>query len=101
MQSASGGEAAVNSEQPKDQANGYLYVMPRYESGPESRQWNVFLLLEESPRISLAGSVTSAAEALQLASNHNRPLQIASQAWQQMAAAGVAPGEVPRDVTIT
>lgn len=91
----------MNSEQPKDQASGYLYVMPRYERGPESRQWNVFLLLDESPRISLAGSVTSAAQALQLASNHKRPLEIASQAWQQMVVAGVAPREVPNDVTIT
>jgi hypothetical protein len=91
----------VNSEAPREQTIGYLHVMPRYESGPESRRWNVFLLRDESPRISLAGSVASATEARQLASKDKRPLHVAAQAWQQMMAAGVAPSEVPNDVTLT
>jgi hypothetical protein len=99
--SALGIDAAVNTEQPTEQTIGYLYVMPRYESGPESRRWNVFLLRDESPRISLAGSVASATEARQLASKDKRPLHFAAQAWQQMMAAGVAPSEVPKDVTLT
>ena len=101
VQSAPGDESAVNSNERDDQASGYLHVMPRYESDPKSRRWNVFLVRDESPRISLAGSVASATEAFQLASSRKRPLRIASQAWQQMVAADVAPGEVPGGVTIT
>jgi hypothetical protein len=79
----------------------YLQVMPRYEAGvARPPRWHVFQVSDESPRITLAGSVASYEEARKLAMRDKRALRIAEQAWRQMAAAGVAPARVPEDVTI-
>jgi hypothetical protein len=79
----------------------YLQVMPRFEADPRSRRWHVYQVSDESPRITLAGSVNSCKEAQALAARDKRPLRIAGQAWQQMLAAHVAPKTVPDDVTVT
>jgi hypothetical protein len=79
----------------------YLHVSPRFEAGVRSQRWHVFQVSDESPRITLAGSVRSLQEAQTLAARDKRPLRIAERAWQQMLAAHVAPKTVPDDVTIT
>ncbi len=71
--------------------------MPRYAAG---QRWHVLPIHEESPRITLAGSVASYAQARNLATRDNRPLRIAEQAWRQMANADIAPARAPDDVTI-
>jgi hypothetical protein len=93
-------EAAVNDTRRTD-AGIYLQVMPRFEADARSQRWHVYQVSDESPRITLAGSVNSFKEAQSLAERDNRPLRIAEQAWQQMRAANVAPKTVPDDVTIT
>ena len=84
-------EAAANDTQV------YLYVVARHLA---DQRWHVFQISEESPRITLAGSVASYDDARKLATRDKRPLRIAEQAWRQMADAGVAPAKVPDDVTI-
>ena len=78
-------------------ADVYLHVMPRYANG---QRWHVFQVSDESPRITLAGSVASYEEARKLATRGRRSLRIAEQAWRQMLDAGVAPAKVPDDVSI-
>jgi hypothetical protein len=90
----------VNDE-PATSADDYLQVMPRFEADPRSQRWHVYRVSDESPRITLAGSVSSCEEAQALAARDKRPLRIAEQAWQQMRAARVAPKTVPDDVTVT
>ena len=92
--------ARVNDTATND-AGVYLQIMPRFEADPRSQRWHVFRVSDESPRITLAGSVSSCNEAQTLAARDKRPLRIAEQAWQQMLAAHVAPKTVPDDVTIT
>ncbi len=75
----------------------YLYVMARHLA---DQRWHVFQVSEESPRITLAGSVASYEEARKLATRGRRSLRIAEQAWRQMLDAGVAPAKVPDDVSI-
>jgi tRNA-dihydrouridine synthase len=83
------------------QAQGYLHVMTQYENGHQVQRWNVYQLSDASPRITLAGSVTSYDDARRLAAKSGRPLQIAAGAWHQMVAAGRAPRKPPKDATIT
>ncbi len=78
-------------------ADVYLHVMPRYANG---QRWHVFQVSDESPRITLAGSVASYDELRRLATRAKWPVRFAEQAWRQMVAAGVAPDMVPDDVTI-
>jgi hypothetical protein len=82
-------------------AGAYLQVMPCFEADAGSPRWHVFRVSDESPRITLAGSIRSCEEARALAAQNERPLRIAEQAWQQMVAARAAPKTVPDDVTIT
>ena len=89
------------NDTPSNHADDYLQVMPRYEADPRSQRWHVFRVSDESPRITLAGSVSSCNEAQTFAARDKRPLRIAEQAWQQMRAARVAPKTVPDDVTVT
>jgi len=89
------------NDTPTNDGDVYLQVMPRFETDARSRRWHVYQVSDESPRITLAGSVSSCQEAQSLAVRHERPLRIAEQAWQQMLAAHVAPKAVPDDVTIT
>jgi len=93
-------EDAVNDQPQTDHANAYLQVMPRHERGPRAPRWHVFQVSDQSPRITLAGSVSSCEEARKLAAHDHRPLRIAAQAWQEMLAAGVAPAKTPNDVTL-
>jgi hypothetical protein len=78
-------------------ARSYLYVMPRHAL---DQRWHVFQLSDESPRISLADSVSTYVEVHRLARREQRPLRISGEAWQQMIAAGVAPPAVPDDVAL-
>ena len=89
------------NETPTNDGEVYLQVMPRFDTDARSRRWHVYQVSEESPRITLAGSVSSCQEAQTLAAQNKRPLRIAEQAWQQMLAAHVAPKTVPDDVTIS
>ncbi len=88
--------AAVNDANATT-AEPYLHLMPRHAAG---QRWHVFQIRDESPRITLAASVTSYVEAHKLAARDQRPLRIEREAWQQMAAAGVAPPTVPDNVTL-
>jgi hypothetical protein len=90
----------VNDE-PTNDGEVYLQVMPRFETDARSRRWHVYQVSDESPRITLAGSVSSCQEAQTLAARNKRPLRIAERAWQQMLDARVAPKTVPDDVTLT
>jgi hypothetical protein len=89
------------NDTPTNDGDIYLQVMARFETDASSRRWHVYQVSNESPRITLAGSVSSCQEAQTLAARDKRPLRIAEQAWQQMLAAHVAPKTVPDDVTIT
>jgi hypothetical protein len=89
------------NDTPTNDGEVYLQVMPRFDTDARSRRWHVYQVSEESPRITLAGSVSSCQEAQTLAAQNKRPLRIAEQAWQQMLAAHVAPKTLPDDVTIT
>ena len=89
------------NDTPSNHADDYLQVMPRYEADPRSQRWHVFRVSDESPRITLAGSVRSCKEAQALAAQNQRPLRIAEQAWQQMVAAHAAPKTVPDGVRVT
>ncbi len=89
------------NDTPTNDGEVYLHVMPRFETDARSRRWHVYQVSDESPRITLAGSVSSCQEAQTLAARDKRPLRIAEQAWHQMRAANVAPKTVPDDVTIT
>ena len=75
----------------------YLRVMARHAAG---QRWHVFQLSDESPRITLADSVTSYDEVHELAEREQRPVHIADEAWRQMVADGVAPDTAPDDVTL-
>ncbi|HEY7049724.1 MAG TPA: hypothetical protein VH373_21080 [Jatrophihabitantaceae bacterium] len=77
----------------------YLQVMPFYAAAG-APHWNVFQVSEESPRITLAGTVTTCEQARRMAARNQWPLRIAQQAWQQMVAAGVAPNRAPDGLTI-
>ncbi len=90
----------MNDDQ-TNQANGYLHVMPQYVTDPRPHRWNVYQLSDQSPRITLVGSVASCDEARNLAAHDHQPLRIAEQAWRQMLAAGAAPPKTPNDVTIS
>jgi hypothetical protein len=89
----------VNDEG-RNATNVYLQVMPQFDGDPRARRWHVFKVRDESPRITLAGSVASCDEARKLASRDKCPLRIAERAWLQMVAAGVAPTRTPNDVTV-
>jgi len=89
------------NDTPRNDDDVYLQVMPRFETDARSGRWHVYQVSDESPRITLAGSVSSCQEAQTLAAQDKRPLRIAEQAWQQMIAARVAPKTVPEGVTIT
>ena len=78
----------------------YLHVMPRHEDSRGLHPWNVYRLNAESPRITLAGTVTTCEEAQQLAARDEQPLRVAKDAWRQMLSAGVAPTDVPDDITL-
>jgi len=86
-----------NNKTKTNGARPHLHVMPREVAGG---RWHVFQISDESPRISLAESVSSYVEAHRLAARDQRPLRFAGQAWQQMVAAGVAPQTMPEDVTL-
>ena len=75
----------------------YLHVMARHATG---QRWHVFQLSDESPRITLADSVTSYDQVHELAERDQRPVHIADEAWRQMVADGVAPDTAPDDVTL-
>lgn len=77
----------------------YLHVMPRADNGPTAR-WHVFQISEESPRITLAGSVTSFVEARDLATRDHASLRFAPVAWAEMVSAGVAPEQIPEAITV-
>jgi hypothetical protein len=89
------------NDTPTNDGEVYLQVMPRFDTDARSRRWHVYQVSEESPRITLAGTVSSCQEAQTLAAQNKRPLRIAERAWQQMLTAHVAPKTVPDDVTIT
>jgi hypothetical protein len=92
------GSVVVNDDEAAaNETEVYLYVMARHLAG---QRWHVFQVSEESPRITLAGSVASYDDARKLAMRDGRPLRIAEQAWRQMADAGVAPVKVPDGVSI-
>jgi hypothetical protein len=95
--SSAGGRAAA-STQSTDDGGGYLHVTAHY--GWHRSRWNVFQISDQSPRVSLAGSIDSCEQACNLAAGKKRPLRISQQAWQQMLNAGVAPPGIPRGVTI-
>lgn len=95
---SSADESAVTSTQPTDDGGGYLHVMAHY--GWHGSRWNVFQISDQSPRVSLAGSIDSCEQACNLAAGKKRPLRISRQAWQQMLDAGVAPPGIPSGVTI-
>jgi len=84
----------------KPHTDDYLQVMPRYDAGPGERRWNVFRVSDRSPRITLAGTVTSCEDARRLAAHDKLPVRIAPPAWQQMLTAGVAPTTAPSGITI-
>jgi hypothetical protein len=88
----------VNDEASPNDGALYLHVMPRHDDGRGAHPWHVFRLNAESPRISLAGSVTTCEEARLLAARDNQPLHVAKEAWRQMLSAGVAPSDIPDDV---
>jgi hypothetical protein len=89
----------MSDEAPAVKSAPYLHVMPR--TGGESRaRWHVFQISDEAPRITLAGTVESFAEARKLAARDKLSLRIAHNAWQQMVTVGVAPEKVPDAVTI-
>ena len=88
----------MTGKRPADDGTVYLQVMAQYEG--RGAHWNVFQVSDQSPRITLAGSVDSCEQARRLATRAKRPLRISPQAWQQMLAAGVAPAQTPEGVTI-
>jgi len=90
----------VNDKRGKDRADSYLHVMPRHEDSAHAHRWHVFQISNQSPRFTLAGSVSSCEEARTLAAHDQQPLRIAARAWQEMVAAGVAPVTTPKDVTL-
>jgi hypothetical protein len=59
----------------------------------------VFELSEQTPRITLADTVTSCEQALQLA-NGERQLRVSREAWRQMSDLGVAPAKPPDAIVI-
>lgn len=94
----SAGGRVATGKQRTDDGNAYLHVMAHY--GWNGSRWNVFQVSDQSPRVSLAGSIDSCEQARELAIQKKRPLRISRQAWQQMLAAGVAPAAVPEGVAI-
>ena len=78
----------------------YLHVMPHHDDGTPPGRWHVFQVSETSPRITVAASVGSWDEARTLGTRAKRPVRISGLAWQQMTDAGVAPVDIPDDVTI-
>ncbi|HEY7047124.1 MAG TPA: hypothetical protein VH373_07885 [Jatrophihabitantaceae bacterium] len=78
----------------------YLHVMPHHDGGTPAGRWHVFQVSDTSPRITVAASVGSWDEARTLGTRAKRPLRVSELAWRQMADAGVAPQDVPDDVTI-
>lgn len=84
-----------------DQKLGYLQVMAQFGAFGGPPRWNAYVVCEESPRITLAGTVASYDDAHHLAAKDKRSLHVAAAAWQQMVAARVAPADPPKDVVIT
>jgi len=74
--------------------------MPHHDDGTPPGRWHVFQVSETSPRITVAASVGSWDEARTLGPRAKRPLRISELAWLQMTDAGVAPVDLPDDVTI-
>lgn len=83
-----------------DQQLGYLHVMAQFGAIGAPQRWNAYVVCDESPRITLAGTVASYDDAHRLASKEQRSLHVAAAAWQQMVAARVAPANPPKDVII-
>lgn len=77
--------------------DGYLHLVASHFAG--DAHWHVFKLSEQSPRIALAGTVTSCEQALGLARGESQ-LRVARDAWQQMRDCGVAPAELPDTIVI-
>lgn len=84
-----------------DETSAYLHVVAYYAGISVQPRWNVFQVADESPRISLAGTVTTYEQARRLAAHDKRPLRISHAAWRQMIDAGVAPNNPPSGITIT
>jgi hypothetical protein len=92
------GGGVVTSTQPSDDGTAYLHVTAHYDW--DGSRWNVFQVSDQSPRVTLAGSIESYGQARRLAVRQKRPLRISRQAWEQMLDAGVAPTGIPEGVTI-
>lgn len=90
-------EAAVTAKSQSSKADGYLHLMPSHIAG--DAHWHVFKLSEQSPRIALAGTVTSCEQALSLAQGESQ-LRVSRDAWQQMRDRGVAPARPPDTILI-
>ncbi|HYS39682.1 MAG TPA: hypothetical protein VEO01_29035 [Pseudonocardiaceae bacterium] len=75
----------------------YLHVMPRYEGG---HRWHAFQVSDDPPAVAPGPSLTCYDEAREQAARNKQRLRFVEEAWQQMAAAGVAPQEAPEEVTI-
>jgi hypothetical protein len=91
----------MSSKPEPDGRNAYLQVMAYYAGISAQPRWNVFEVADQSPRISLAGTVATCEQARHLAAHNNLQLRISRAAWRQMIDAGVAPQNPPNDVTIT
>jgi hypothetical protein len=94
-------QEAVMSKAKSDETSAYLHVVAYYAGISAQPRWNVFQMADESPRISLAGTVTTYEQARHLAAHDKRPLRISQAAWRQMIEAGVAPDNPPNGITIT
>jgi hypothetical protein len=97
MSNAKSDETKVNS----DKTTAYLHVVAYYAGISVQPRWNVFQMADQSPRISLAGTVTTYEQARHLAAHDKQPLRISQAAWRQMIEAGVAPSNPPSGITIT
>jgi hypothetical protein len=91
----------MSNKSESDARSAYLQVMAYYAGISAQPRWNVFEVADQSPRISLAGTVTTCEQARHLAAHDNRQLRISQTAWRQMIDAGVAPQNPPDGVTIT
>jgi hypothetical protein len=47
------------NDTPTNDGDVYLQMMPRFETDARSLRWHVYQVSDESPRITLAGSVSS------------------------------------------
>ena len=85
----------MSSKPESDARHAYLQVMAYYAGIAMQPRWNVFEVADQTPRITLAGTVTTCEQACHLAAHDNRPLRISQAAWRQMIDAGVAPQTLP------